>query len=180
MALMMGSGIALGVVFDSYRVWCEQLSIRRWLIPALDLIYWLLATVFVFRVLYSSNYGEVRFYVFLGLLVGIWLYFLWFSTITVRFVIWLSKMTRRLIRFAVRCFHLLIVTPLRMLYRLIRIIVGFAIVLTLFIGRLLLYIIRPLWLLLLFLLRPLFRKITLPKWVRVILNKGKQIWIRWF
>lgn len=85
----------LGIAFDSYRVVSGQLRFPRWSVHALDLLYWVAASLFVFRMLYHSNQGELRFYVFLGLFIGVWIYFLFLSVITARFVVMLMRIVKR-------------------------------------------------------------------------------------
>ncbi|AJY74942.1 spore cortex biosynthesis protein YabQ [Paenibacillus beijingensis] len=157
MAMMLLSGLAMGAVFDGYRVISHELRFSRWLMPVLDLLYWGAATLTVFRVLYASNNGEVRAYVFLGLLIGIGFYFLLFSRAVMAVVRWSIEAVRRLIAFLLRCIDVLIVKPLILLYRLIRIIAGFLIVVTIFLSKLVLQLVRPLWLLARWLLSPLVR-----------------------
>ncbi|XID91800.1 spore cortex biosynthesis protein YabQ [Paenibacillaceae bacterium WGS1546] len=74
-AYMMLCGLAMGLVFDVYRVASHRFRVARWLLPGLDVVYWAAATLCVFAVLLNSNQGEVRLYVFLGLGIGVTGYF---------------------------------------------------------------------------------------------------------
>ncbi|WP_238555789.1 spore cortex biosynthesis protein YabQ [Paenibacillus alvei] len=111
--LMLMSGLALGLVFDSYRVVAGQFKFPRWTLPVFDLLYWLAATVFVFQMLVKGNQGELRFYVVLGLAAGAWLYAVFLSRITVAIVKWLVTALKAVWRFAMRCVHVLVVLPLK-------------------------------------------------------------------
>jgi len=82
----------MGLVFDVYRVASHRFHVARWLLPALDAVYWAAATLGVFSVLLHSNEGEVRMYVFLGLGIGVTGYFGLFSG-------WVVKLTGKLIDF---------------------------------------------------------------------------------
>lgn len=69
------AGMAAGVVFDLYRMVRRGLRPRgtgAWLT---DLLFWLVVTPVVFALLLLGNWGELRFYVFLGLAAGGVLYF---------------------------------------------------------------------------------------------------------
>ena len=146
LAMMIASGIGMGATFDGYRVVSNELRIGRLWIPVLDLLYWAAATLMVFRVLASSNEGEVRVYVFLGLMIGVAFYFWLLSGTVVKLARWLVGAVRSLIRLSIRTIDLLLVRPVKLLYRLIRIFLGFAIVFTLFLVRIVLQLCRPFWL----------------------------------
>ena len=74
-AVMLATGLALGLWFDLFRfINCRG----RWA-PFLDLLLWAAATCAVFVVLMNVNYLELRFYVFLSLTLGLLLYFKLFS-----------------------------------------------------------------------------------------------------
>ena len=117
MGMMLGGGLFLGVVYEAYRVIGEQFRFPRWLVAALDLIYWVLACVLIFRMLYASNFGEVRLYVFIGLVVGVWIYYLFLSKVTVRAVLHIIRTFRAVVRFLQRLGFLLVVKPFQILYK---------------------------------------------------------------
>ena len=78
------TGILLGILFDGYRVLrnnCKPREIWTWFT---DLLYWLLATAVVFTALIASNWGELRFYVFMGILSGLGIYYSWLSLYAIR------------------------------------------------------------------------------------------------
>ncbi|MGO4111351.1 spore cortex biosynthesis protein YabQ [Paenibacillus sp. YAF4_2] len=157
MGMMLLTGIGLGVIFDGYRVVSNELRFPRWSLPVLDLVYWLAASLLVFRVLYASNYGEVRAYVFIGMLIGILSYYWLLSKPVIRIVKWLIDAVRAMIGFSIQTFDLLIVKPIILLYRFIRVLIGFGTALTIFLLKIVLQLIRPFWLLFRFLLSPLTR-----------------------
>ena len=78
------TGILLGVVFDCYRVLRGTFNPKPLLTWFTDLLYWLVATAVVFIALVFSNWGELRFYVFIGILSGLGLYYNWLSLYFIR------------------------------------------------------------------------------------------------
>lgn len=117
LAAMIISGIVLGTALDTYRVVKGQFRIRRAFLPFFDLAYWILATIFVFLVLFYSNNGQIRLYIFLGLVIGGWIYFKKMSSLTIRFVLWLIKVIRYISILAVRLFKLTVIQPVILLYK---------------------------------------------------------------
>lgn len=191
---MLLSGIGMGIVFDGYRVVSDELRINRWWIPVLDLLYWIAATLVVFHVLSASNEGEVRTYVFLGLLLGIACHYWLFSKLVEKIVQALIRGLRALIQFIIRTFVILVIRPLQLIYRIGKLIFAFLAVLTMFLFRIVVQLVRPLWILVRFVTRPLLRpagqwldrtfRPLLIKWRvrergRVASSYITQLWLRW-
>ncbi len=91
MVTMVGSGLILGVALDAYRVLKERFQLRGWVVSLVDLLYWVAAASLVFHLLVWSNRGELRFYVFVAVLTGFWIYFSWFSNAAFHFLRWLLQ-----------------------------------------------------------------------------------------
>ncbi|MGM0884846.1 MAG: spore cortex biosynthesis protein YabQ [Bacillota bacterium] len=191
MAVMLLSGLGMGTVFDGYRVVSHELKFPRWWLPVLDVIYWMAAALVVFRVLYASNNGEVRAYVFIGLAIGIILYYLVFSKAVIVTVKWLIRAVRAFISFMLKCLDIIIVKPLLLLYKLLKIILGFGSAFTIFLLKIVIQLVRPFWRLFVWIIRPMLRPIG--RWLSPYMNKwqvaerlrklGLQIvnfWNRWF
>lgn len=77
------TGMLLGILFDFYRVLRGIFHPRAVITLLTDILYWLMATVVVFGALLISNWGELRFYVFIGLLSGMLVYYRLLSRVTV-------------------------------------------------------------------------------------------------
>jgi len=102
--ITVATGILLGVLFDCYRVLRGTFRPRAVMTWFADLLYWLIATVIVFLALVLSNWGELRFYVFLGIVSGVILYYRLLSLYTirlfatiVRLVKWLVALIKKII-----------------------------------------------------------------------------------
>jgi spore cortex biosynthesis protein YabQ len=177
MGSMFGSGLLLGILYDVYRVAAKKLKVSRWLLAILDLVYWLAATVLVFRLLYLSNQGQVRIFVFLSLMIGICCYFALFSRYVIRLIYLIIRVTKAILRFCKAAIDVLIVKPILAIYRLLVIILGFLAALSIFFGKIVLQLLYPLW----FITRPLFRMLRkywhTPAWIGRAARKLK-IWLK--
>ena len=111
MATMVGSGLILGVVLDAYRVLKERFRLRGWVVSLVDLLYWVAAASLVFHLLVWSNWGELRFYVFVAVLAGFWIYFSWFSDGVFRFLRWLLQGLERIGKAVIRVVTVLSGSP---------------------------------------------------------------------
>ena len=84
--LILTTGIFLGILFDTYRVLRRHFQ-PPWLVTSLtDLIYCLLASAIAFTALLAGNWGELRFYVFIALLIGIVAYYRLVSQYVVKLI----------------------------------------------------------------------------------------------
>lgn len=110
-------GLVIGLFFDLYRAIRLQIRPRIWTNDLLDLIVSLILTSISFLLLLFSNWGEVRFYVFLGFGLGLLVYFKYCSKYLLAF--W-----RAWLAFLGKSFRLFITISLLPL-RLLKTIVGF-------------------------------------------------------
>lgn len=151
MGYMFGSGLILGVLYDVYRVVSMRVRLPRWTIPLIDFAYWIAATVIVFYLLYYSNLGQVRVFIYLAVFSGISFYFALLSMMICKLLQGIANILVWLYRLIVRIMTVLVVRPAVMLYRiLVRILVvlfGLLIAIIVFIGKIVLQLLYPLrWL----------------------------------
>ncbi|HAG11935.1 MAG TPA: hypothetical protein DCK76_11325 [Desulfotomaculum sp.] len=73
-ACIVGIGFIAGALYDLYRACGRILYIKKRAVFIGDLLFWLLLTAGVIVLLLLVNQGEVRFYVLLGLVLGVLFY----------------------------------------------------------------------------------------------------------
>ncbi|OAB33569.1 spore cortex biosynthesis protein YabQ [Paenibacillus macquariensis subsp. defensor] len=176
---MIFSGAAMGLAYDSYRVLSNQFHFPKWTIHVLDLMYWCGMAFFIFRMLYISNQGQLRFYAFVGLFIGVWGYFLILSVTTQRFVVMLIKVVQYVLYLLKRLFIVVIWLPIRTLYRLIVSILGIMWTLITFIFGVVLRCLHPFWRLLKWMLHPLTTKLRIPERIKRVKQICMKLWDRW-
>lgn len=120
MGTMFGSGICLGIILDLYQVLKARFRLRGWIVSLIDLLYWFVSAGLVFSLLMWSNWGELRFYIFLAIALGIFLYYKWFHQSVLRFLRLLVRIIEQVIYQLYRLWVLLIVSPLLWLWSLVR------------------------------------------------------------
>lgn len=134
-------GLGMGLAFDAYRVACGRFDIRRWMLPGLDFLYWVAATVAAFQILLASNFGEVRLYVFLGIGIGVTGYFGLFSPFMRKLVALLYAWAGTLCKWLWKAARMLLIVPVfwlvRTVARLLDILFIVAVALLLWIAKLL-------------------------------------------
>lgn len=72
-------GMVLGLIFDFFRIVRGVLRLRLWMTNLLDGLYWVVATLITFTTLLLTNWGELRFYLFMGIAAGAGAYYRWVS-----------------------------------------------------------------------------------------------------
>lgn len=117
---LLGGALA-GVFFDLFRTFRRLVRSRAVWVGVQDLLFWLLSAAAAFLFLYRTNYGEPRWYIFFGILLGALLYHLLMRDWAVRFFLALARLLGRLLRCLVR----IIVFPFYILYRIFRPVVLF-------------------------------------------------------
>lgn len=181
LGMMSAGGLTLGVLFDLYRVLSGQLKVPYWLKAVLDLLYWIIGTLIVFKLLYESNWGEVRPFIFLGLGIGITIYFLVFSRTIIRVILFMIRVVQTAIRIGKRMIELFIVKPAIALYRLLILFLGFLLAVAIFLYKVMIQLCYPVWKLLLWLAKPLSRwvrvRIPVPAWMKKIVATVA-IWLK--
>lgn len=68
-------GMVMGLFFDIYRETVNVLRLKKAVLDLWDLLIWILFIGITFVVLLYTNYGEVRFFVFIGIGIGLLAYF---------------------------------------------------------------------------------------------------------
>ena len=63
-------GSLFGATLDTYNRFLNRNARKRWLVFLNDVLFWILQALFIFYILFSVNFGEVRFYIFIALLCG--------------------------------------------------------------------------------------------------------------
>ncbi|UKS26231.1 spore cortex biosynthesis protein YabQ [Paenibacillus sp. HWE-109] len=178
--MMVLSGIAIGAMFDVFRVLSGKLRLPRWTIPLVDMMYWIVATILVFRLLLYSNEGQVRIFIFLGMGIGVCFYFAFLTNVVVRFTLILIRIIVALYRFIAKTVEYILIKPIIGLYRLTVIILGFLLAVAIFLYRIVLQLLYPLWRMLLWMTRPVHKYFVMPVWLKKLMGNIITIYRRLF
>ncbi len=78
------NGIFIGIIFDIFRILRKSFETPNLVTYIEDCIFWILSAMSVLYTLFVFNNGEIRGYMFIGLLLGIAVYMLFFSKAIVK------------------------------------------------------------------------------------------------
>ena len=110
------SGALIGAVYDCLRICRKMIPHKLFLIQIEDALYWLATAFFVFFMLLGQNHGEIRFFVIVGVFLGMLLYFLTVSPI-------INKISDKIFFFLhkiITLFITILLTPFRLVYILLK------------------------------------------------------------
>ena len=177
MFAMLATGMMVGIQIDVYHRLLVRLLQSFWLRALFDLLFWIVQSVVVFYVLWRVNEGELRFYIFLALLFGFFLYYRWGRVSFLRIMESIISICQAIRRFVVSMIRLFIIQPFRFVLKLftsfVMIMVTIIIRVFTFIGNGLLFLLKGLYVL----LKPLIRLVVPPsveKHVRILAFKMKE------
>jgi spore cortex biosynthesis protein YabQ len=105
------AGFGVGIMYDVYRVIRGFNSPKRIVTAISDLLFWILTAIITFVFFLYTNYGDLGYYTFLGLSIGIFIYL---RLLSKRFI----KTLRWILYFIFKCFRMLlilIIYPIRLI-----------------------------------------------------------------
>lgn len=110
-------GVLIAFIYDLFRVKRRTIKTSGAVIYIEDFIYWILVAIVFFSVVYYSNEGEPRGFIFVGAGIGVVLYILLFSRFVVKTCLLLIKVVRKVFISLWRIF----MYPLRVIFVILRV-----------------------------------------------------------
>jgi spore cortex biosynthesis protein YabQ len=101
-----GAGAAIGFFYDIFRIFRKTASHKNIAVQLEDLFFWLAATVLVFYFMLNQNYGEIRFFVIIGVVCGLALYVATISRWVVAAAVAIINFLKKVIAAALRIIFL--------------------------------------------------------------------------
>lgn len=175
LGMMLCSGWLLGSLFDTIRIVTTQMRLSRWFLHLVDVLFGLVSALLVFRLLYISNSGEIRLFVFIGLIIGIMTYFIWLSRSVVKVIEFLLECVKKCYRFVIWLLNGMIVRPLIGLYKLLLALIGMIVAISIFFYKIMIQCLYPFWKGLLWVIK--LTRLDL-QWIRRWINRVISKWKR--
>lgn len=114
------TGVMMGMLYDLIRIFRKIIRHPNWMVQIEDLVYWVTCGCFAFIMLYWENYGQIRVFIFAGILIGAVLYFSTFSILFMKIaswvIFWAKKIINQLIQFVlipIKCIIRILNVPYR-------------------------------------------------------------------
>ncbi|MDG5789991.1 spore cortex biosynthesis protein YabQ [Evansella sp. AB-P1] len=117
MLASVGVGIWFGASFDTYKRFIGSPQRFRWTLLVNDILFWLVQALIFFYVLLQVNQGEVRFYLFLAVLLGYSIYRSLFEKIYLRILEWMIHFTVKTYNIIANAIKVLVINPIKWLLK---------------------------------------------------------------
>jgi spore cortex biosynthesis protein YabQ len=115
--LTLATGIGLAILFDVYRVVRKECRFRAILTYIGDFLYWILATCIVFGMLLAGNGGEIRLYIFIGLISGAAIYYQMLSRYVIKSIMKMLGIAVICLKYLFFLWQHIICKPLRWFFK---------------------------------------------------------------
>lgn len=74
------NGIIIGLLFDFFRILRKTFKTKDFVTYIEDIIFWILTGIIILYSIFTFNNGEIRLFMFLGILLGVIIYMLFISS----------------------------------------------------------------------------------------------------
>jgi spore cortex biosynthesis protein YabQ len=109
------AGLAVSLLFDLYRTINYYIKPSKPFVHVMDLLFWLAGGVVVFIILLRADFAELRVYTFIGIIVGVFVYFKLFSEYVLKFFRWIIYALLKTIRIIL----ILVFLPFKLVYNIL-------------------------------------------------------------
>lgn len=106
------NGFLIGLLFDIFRIFRKTFTTSDFITYIEDILFWLFSGCIILYSIFKFNNGELRLFIFIGILTGGLIYLLLFSKIFINFAV-------KLIKFIKKIFFNLIIVPIKFIMNLI-------------------------------------------------------------
>jgi len=106
------NGLIIGLLFDTFRILRKSFKTSNIITTIQDITFWILSGLIIIYSLFNFANGELRIYIFLGIVLGYSLYLLLFSKIYVKTSVLIIAFTKKII-------HYLLIVPIIFTYKII-------------------------------------------------------------
>ena len=107
------NGFLIGVLIDIFRILRKAFKTKDIITYFEDILFWVISGGIVLYTVFKFNNGELRGFIFLGIIVGVLIYMLIFSKIFI-------KINLFIINFIKKFFYFIFIIPIKFTYKVIR------------------------------------------------------------
>ena len=89
-------GFIIGILFDFFRILRKSFRTSNLVTYIEDILFWILTGILVLYSIFTFNNGEIRFFMFLGIIIGITMYMLLLSNYIVKINVYIIKVIKKI------------------------------------------------------------------------------------
>lgn len=91
------NGLIIGFIFDVFRILRISFKTKDFVTYIEDIMFWIISGLIVLYSIFVFNNGEIRFFIFLGIVIGIILYITLFSSYIIKINVQIIKFLKSII-----------------------------------------------------------------------------------
>lgn len=110
------NGFLIGLLFDFFRILRKTFKTNDMMTYIEDILFWILTGCIILYSIFVFNNGEIRLFLFIGIILGILLYMLFLSSHIIKVNVTIINFLKKIIG---SILHILL-TPLKYMYQIIR------------------------------------------------------------
>ena len=93
------TGVAIGILFDLFRILRRSIKTANIVTYIEDILFWILTGILILYNIWYFNNGEIRIYMFLGIIIGVLIYMSTLSNILVKIFTKILSATIKVLEF---------------------------------------------------------------------------------
>lgn len=106
------TGITIGILFDIFRIIRKSFKTPDFVTYIEDIIFWILTGIILLFTIFTFNNGEIRIYIFIGLILGLCLYILTLSKYFIGISVTILKFIKKILCVPIHIVIKFIIHPL--------------------------------------------------------------------
>lgn len=91
------TGIVIGILFDVFRITRRSFKTPDFITYIEDIVFWLVTGLILLFTIFTFNNGEIRIYIFVGLILGLCLYILTISKYFIKISVMILNIIKKLL-----------------------------------------------------------------------------------
>lgn len=95
------TGISIGILFDIFRILRKSFKTVDWITYIQDILFWILTGIIILFSIFQFNNGEVRGYIFIGIILGVLLYMLTISKYLIKCSVTIINLIKKIISYPI-------------------------------------------------------------------------------
>ena len=96
------TGLAIGILFDIFRILRRSFKTKDFITYIEDILFWIFTGITLLYSIFTFNNGELRGFVFIGVLLGIILYILTLSKYLIKICVYAVNIIKKIIIFPIK------------------------------------------------------------------------------
>ena len=106
-------GVAIAIIFDIFRIMRKSFKTSDIVTYIEDILFWLITGFIILYAIFKFNNGEIRFFMFVGMILGATFYMLLISRYIVKFSVKIILTIKKIINTILQ----IIIKPLKFIYK---------------------------------------------------------------